>query len=99
MNRLSKGGKKLLSGRGQNKQPTDKETHKTSTPEVPFWWYLVCSVLALFLCILGVEYWGVELRWYGVLLSCAVALIFYTPVFLNPHISLFRSSQFNALYS
>ncbi|OJJ04807.1 hypothetical protein ASPVEDRAFT_54909 [Aspergillus versicolor CBS 583.65] len=37
---------------------------------------------ALFLCILGVEYWGVELRWYGVLLSCAVALIFYTPLAL-----------------
>ncbi|KAL4803244.1 OPT oligopeptide transporter protein-domain-containing protein [Aspergillus unguis] len=61
--------------------PGRPKTKKDST-EVPMSWYLVCSVLALFLSILAVEYWAVELRWYGVLLACAVALVFYTPLAL-----------------
>ncbi|RDW83805.1 uncharacterized protein DSM5745_04131 [Aspergillus mulundensis] len=60
-------------------QSTDR---RTGTPDVPVWWYLVCSALALFLSIFAVEYWAVELRWYGVLLACAVALVFYTPLAL-----------------
>ncbi|KAJ5530302.1 hypothetical protein N7527_003695 [Penicillium freii] len=46
-------------------------------PDVPLWWYLVACVLALFMSMFAVEWWNVELRWYGVLLACAVALVFY----------------------
>jgi len=49
-------------------------------PDVPLWWYLICCVLALFMAIFAVEWWDVELRWYGVLLACLVALVFYPPV-------------------
>lgn len=48
--------------------------------DVPFLWYLGAAALALFICIFSVEYWNVELRWYGVLLACAVAMVFYGPV-------------------
>ncbi|KKK24648.1 oligopeptide transporter [Aspergillus rambellii] len=50
--------------------------------DVPSWWYLVATAVALFLCIFSVEYWHVELRWYGVLLAWAVALVFFSPLAL-----------------
>ncbi|OJJ50226.1 hypothetical protein ASPZODRAFT_149604 [Penicilliopsis zonata CBS 506.65] len=50
--------------------------------EVPLWWYLVAFVLALFMTIFAVEYWNAELRWYGVLLACVVAFVFYAPLAL-----------------
>ncbi|KAB8246406.1 OPT oligopeptide transporter protein-domain-containing protein [Aspergillus flavus] len=50
--------------------------------EVPMWWYLCTTLLALFLAIFSVEYWDVELRWYGALLACAVALSFFSPLAL-----------------
>ncbi|KAL4743235.1 OPT oligopeptide transporter protein-domain-containing protein [Aspergillus similis] len=37
---------------------------------------------ALTLAIFAVENWHLELEWYGVLLACAVALIFYVPLAL-----------------
>ncbi|CAI7630708.1 unnamed protein product [Penicillium glandicola] len=46
-------------------------------PDVPLWWYLVACILALFMAMFAVEWWNAELRWYGVLLACAVALVFY----------------------
>ncbi|KAJ5851287.1 uncharacterized protein N7529_010672 [Penicillium soppii] len=51
-------------------------------PDVPLWWYLVCCVLALFMAMFAVEWWDVDLRWYGVLLACVVALVFYPPLAL-----------------
>ncbi|CAG8358838.1 unnamed protein product [Penicillium salamii] len=51
-------------------------------PDVPVWWYLVGCVIALFMAIFAVEWWDVELRWYGVLLACLVALVFYPPLAL-----------------
>lgn len=51
-------------------------------PDVPLCWYLVACILALFMSMFAVEWWNVELRWYGVLLACTVALIFYPPVSL-----------------
>jgi hypothetical protein len=48
--------------------------------DVPMWWYLICCALSLFIAIVAVEFWDVELRWYGVLLALAVALVFYAPV-------------------
>lgn len=53
---------------------------ETGEPEVPMWWYLVSCALALFMSIFAVEYWDAELKWYGVLLSCVVALVFYPGV-------------------
>ncbi|CAG8212450.1 unnamed protein product [Penicillium nalgiovense] len=51
-------------------------------PDVPLCWYLVACILALFMSMFAVEWWNVELRWYGVLLACTVALIFYPPLAL-----------------
>ncbi|KAL4958186.1 sexual differentiation process protein Isp4 [Aspergillus filifer] len=39
-------------------------------------------ILALALSILAIEYWDVELRWYGVFLALAVAIVFYIPLAL-----------------
>jgi hypothetical protein len=50
--------------------------------DVPLWWYSVACILALFMSIFAIEWWNVELRWYGILLACAMALIFYPPVSL-----------------
>ncbi|KAE8155123.1 OPT oligopeptide transporter protein-domain-containing protein [Aspergillus avenaceus] len=55
---------------------------KSRLSEVPMWWYLCVTVLALFLSIFSVEYWNAELKWYGVLLACAVALVFFPPLAL-----------------
>ncbi|KAL4891995.1 OPT oligopeptide transporter protein-domain-containing protein [Aspergillus ambiguus] len=57
-----------------------KERQQFKSTDVPIWWYLACWLLALFMAIFAVEYWAVELRWYGVLLAFAVALVFYTPL-------------------
>ncbi|KAL4770346.1 OPT oligopeptide transporter protein-domain-containing protein [Aspergillus nidulans var. acristatus] len=68
-----------LSHRGSS---MDQTTSKASAGEVPLWWYLASSVVALTLAIFAVEYWQLELEWYGVLLACAVAMIFYFPLAL-----------------
>jgi hypothetical protein len=57
-----------------------KGQDETGAPDVPIWWYLVGCALALFMAIFAVAYWDAELRWYGVPLACAVALVFYPPV-------------------
>ncbi|KAL2822901.1 OPT oligopeptide transporter protein-domain-containing protein [Aspergillus granulosus] len=61
-------------------QTRDDKTNEADSPDVPMWWYLACCALSLFISIFAVEYWDVELRWYGVLLACAVALVFYAPL-------------------
>ncbi|KAJ5673707.1 hypothetical protein N7507_002834 [Penicillium longicatenatum] len=61
-------------------QPQAPQEDETGAPEVPTWWYLIGCVLALFMAIFAVEYWDAELRWYGVLLACVVALVFYPPL-------------------
>lgn len=48
--------------------------------DVSLLWYVASSALAIFLSIFAVEYWRVQLRWYGVLLALAVALVFFVPV-------------------
>ncbi|KAF9886424.1 hypothetical protein FE257_011456 [Aspergillus nanangensis] len=55
---------------------------KTTASDVPFRWYAIACVLALFLSIFSVEFWEVELRWYGVLLAWAVAFAFFGPLAL-----------------
>ncbi|KAL3456041.1 OPT oligopeptide transporter protein-domain-containing protein [Aspergillus heterothallicus] len=64
---------------GRSQTPTDKDDD-IDDRDVPMWWYLVCCALSLFISIFAVEYWDVELRWYGVLLACVVALVFYAPL-------------------
>ncbi|KAJ5259589.1 hypothetical protein N7478_012570 [Penicillium angulare] len=56
------------------------QNDETGAKEVPVWWYLIVCAVALFLAIFSVEYWDVELRWYGVLLAIVVALVFYPPL-------------------
>lgn len=48
--------------------------------DVSTWWYVASSAVAIFLSIFAVEFWYVQLRWYGVLLALAVTLVFYVPV-------------------
>lgn len=66
---------------GRIKTPSKDDTGEA---EVPMWWYLISCVLALFMAIFAVEYWDVELRWYGVLLACVVAIVFYPGVGHRP---------------
>lgn len=66
-----------------SRQSPGPQEDETGAPEVPMWWYLIGCVLALFMAIFAVEYWDAELRWYGVLLACVVALVFYPPVSLQ----------------
>lgn len=55
-------------------------TKTTDTGDVPAWWYLISLLLGLALAIFAIEYWSIELRWYGVLLGFAVGGIFFFPV-------------------
>ncbi|KAH8434254.1 uncharacterized protein LDX57_011892 [Aspergillus melleus] len=57
-------------------------SEKTDSVDVPMWWYLIACVFALFMTIFAVEWWETELRWYGVLLAWAVALVFFGPLAL-----------------
>ncbi|KAL3454440.1 OPT oligopeptide transporter protein-domain-containing protein [Aspergillus insuetus] len=59
---------------------TGSDADEKEDDDVPMWWYLICCTLSLFIAIFAVEYWDVELRWYGVLLALAVALVFYAPL-------------------
>ncbi|KAK1146905.1 hypothetical protein N8T08_002231 [Aspergillus melleus] len=60
----------------------DGSEEKTDSVDVPMWWYLIACVFALFMTIFAVEWWETELRWYGVLLAWAVALVFFGPLAL-----------------
>lgn len=55
-------------------------TSSQSYHDVPLWWYIASGLVAVFLSIFAVEYWHVQLRWYGVLLALAVKLVFFVPV-------------------
>ncbi|KAL3440505.1 hypothetical protein BJX65DRAFT_290384 [Aspergillus insuetus] len=51
----------------------------SGTGDGPAWWYLISLLLGLTLAIFAIEYWSIELRWYGVLLGFAVGGIFFFP--------------------
>lgn len=59
---------------------TGRENLQPAYKTVPLWWYGVATVLALGLGIFACEYYPVQLRWYGVLLSFAVSAVFFLPV-------------------
>ena len=48
--------------------------------DVPAWWYGASLLLGTFLSIFCIEYWGIQLRWYGVLFSLLISGFFYFPV-------------------
>lgn len=56
------------------------------TEDVPMWWYTVCLVLGLFFAIFSIEFWDLDLRWYGVIFSFLIGGIFYYPVSLVFHL-------------
>ncbi|KAL2809107.1 OPT superfamily oligopeptide transporter [Aspergillus granulosus] len=62
-----------------NRGPRPKQ-RTSDTGDVPLWWYLISLVLGLTLAIFSIEYWAIELRWYGVLLGLAVGGIFFFPI-------------------
>ncbi|KAL2883275.1 hypothetical protein SGCOL_001469 [Colletotrichum sp. CLE4] len=47
---------------------------------VPLWWYWITALLALGFGIFACEFYPVQLRWYGVILSFAVSAIFFVPL-------------------
>lgn len=48
--------------------------------DVPMWWYGVSLALGLFLSMFAIEFWNLDLRWYGVLFSFLVGAVFFYPV-------------------
>ncbi|KAJ5378416.1 hypothetical protein N7509_011535 [Penicillium cosmopolitanum] len=63
-------------------RPKTVNDDETGAPEVPMWWYMISCLVALFMAIFAVEYWDVGIRWYGVLLALAIALVFFPPLAL-----------------
>ncbi|KAJ0147005.1 Sexual differentiation process protein isp4 [Colletotrichum tanaceti] len=55
---------------------------------VPIWWYWVAAALALGFGIFAFEFYPVQLRWYGVLLSFAVSAIFFVPVYATTNMEI-----------
>ncbi|KAF3432777.1 hypothetical protein FNV43_RR23879 [Rhamnella rubrinervis] len=53
-----------------------------SYKRVPSWWYHVILVANIVLIIFACEYYNeaLQLRWWGVLLACAIAIVFTLPV-------------------
>ena len=52
--------------------------------EVPMWWYVLGLSLGLFFAIFSIEFWALDLRWYGVIFSFLISGVFYYPVSLIP---------------
>lgn len=63
-----------------NSAATTKLGQSYAYAQTPVWWYLITTVISLFLAIFCCEYWKVQLPWYGVLLAFAVAAVFFVPV-------------------
>lgn len=62
----------------------NKDKPRSKTPgikeDVPMWWYVVSFALGLFFSIFSIEFWGLDLRWYGVLFSLLIGGAFFYPV-------------------
>lgn len=50
--------------------------------QVPMWWFHVILVVNIVLIIFACEYYKneLQLRWWGVLLACAVSIIYTLPI-------------------
>ncbi|UNI13512.1 hypothetical protein JDV02_000251 [Purpureocillium takamizusanense] len=53
---------------------------RTPYADVPLWWYGAAGLLAAFLAAFASEYYPVQLRWYGALLSLVVSAVFFIPI-------------------
>ena len=49
---------------------------------VPMWWFLIILVVNIALVIFTCEYYieSLQLPWWGVLLACAIAILFTLPI-------------------
>ncbi|KAH8431632.1 uncharacterized protein LDX57_009289 [Aspergillus melleus] len=61
----------------------DSTKERVRNPDdVPMWWYVVALALGLFFAIFSIEFYNLDLRWYGVLFALLVGAIFFSPVTL-----------------
>ncbi|GJN76776.1 hypothetical protein PLIIFM63780_000263 [Purpureocillium lilacinum] len=74
---------KSIFSRGGAARSEDKEKADERAPyyaEVPLWWYAAAGLLAAFFAMFASEYYPVQLRWYGALLSLVVSAVFFVPI-------------------
>lgn len=50
--------------------------------QVPMWWFYVILVVNIVVIIFACEYYNyiLQLRWWGVLLACAIAILYTLPI-------------------
>ncbi|KAJ6447064.1 molybdenum cofactor synthesis domain-containing protein [Purpureocillium lavendulum] len=58
----------------------EKPQNESPYLEVPLWWYVAAGVLATFFAIFASEFYPVQLRWYGAILSLIVSSVFFVPI-------------------
>ncbi|OJJ03412.1 hypothetical protein ASPVEDRAFT_890167 [Aspergillus versicolor CBS 583.65] len=64
------------------KENAQNEEPQKGDDDVPIWWYIIALGLGLFFSIFSIEFWHLDLRWYGVLFSFLIAGVFFYPVTL-----------------
>ena len=60
--------------------PKQSEQSHESNADVPMWWYGISLALGLFFAMFAIEFWNVDLRWYGVLFAFLIGAVFFYPV-------------------
>lgn len=65
-------------------KPAPGPRQQDSYKHVPMWWYGLACLVAVALAIVACEVYPVQLRWYGVLFSLLVSVVFYIPVRSSP---------------
>lgn len=68
---------------------------------VPSWWFLIILAVNIAVVIITCEYYEtLQLRWWGVLLACAIALFFTLPIgIIYATTNQVKKSQHLCLYS
>ncbi|KAE8423677.1 OPT oligopeptide transporter protein-domain-containing protein [Aspergillus pseudocaelatus] len=62
--------------------PKQSEQSHEPNADVPVWWYGISLALGLFFAIFAIEFWNLDLRWYGVLFAFLIGAVFFYPVTL-----------------
>lgn len=78
---------KSIFSRGGAARSEDEDKANERAPyyaEVPLWWHAAAGLLAAFFAMFASEYYPVQLRWYGALLSLVVSAVFFVPVCARP---------------
>jgi len=78
---------KSIFSRGGEVKSEDEDKADGRAPyyaDVPLWWYAAAGLLAAFFAMFASEYYPVQLRWYGALLSLVVSAVFFIPVCARP---------------